>query len=148
MNTVNRIGSLVAWSLAMFAMPIAQAEHGDKADHHFKMMDTNGDGKVTRAEHAAGAKKMFTECDANKDGVVTAAEMDAAMAKRGDKAMADDKSSAEKIKVIDQNGDGKLTAAEHDAGTEKMFAKMDTNGDGMISKEECAEGMKMMKKGT
>jgi hypothetical protein len=44
------------------------------------MMDTNGDGKISRAEHAAGAKQMFAQCDANRDGIVTAAEMDAATA--------------------------------------------------------------------
>jgi Ca2+-binding EF-hand superfamily protein len=111
-------------------------------------MDANGDGKVSRAEHAAGAKKMLAECDANKDGIVTAAEMDAAMKNSGEMAAPDDKSSAEKIKEIDQDGDGKLTTAEHDAGTAKMFGKMDTNGDGFLSKEECDAGMKLMKRGT
>ena len=49
--------------------------------------------------------------------------------------------------MIDQNGDGQLTAAEHEAGTETMFTKMDKNSDGFLSKEECDEGMKLMKKG-
>jgi Ca2+-binding EF-hand superfamily protein len=146
MNTAKkRIGILAACSLALCAAPAAFAEH--EADKHFKMMDANGDGKVSRAEHAAGAKKMFEQCDANRDGIVTAAEMDASMAKQGMKPASDEKSSAEKIKVIDQNNDGKLTAAEHATGSEKMFTKIDTNGDGFISKEESAEGMKMLKKG-
>ena len=140
----SRISLIVACSLALCTLPAAFAEsHGDK---HFKMMDANGDGKISRAEHAAGAKKMFAQCDANKDGIVTATEMDAAMAARGETAGAGDKSSAEKIKVIDQNGDGRLTAMEHQTGSEKMFAQMDTDGDGSLSKEECNQGMKKLKK--
>jgi Ca2+-binding EF-hand superfamily protein len=148
MNTAKkRIGILAACSLALCAAPAAFAEH-DAADKHFKLMDANGDGKITRAEHATGAKKMFEQIDANRDGTVTASEMDAAMAKQGAKPASDDKSSAEKIAVIDKNKDGKLTAAEHATGSEEMFDKMDTNRDGSISKQECDAGMKMMKKGT
>ena len=137
---------VVACSLALCALPNAFA--GNDADKHFKKMDANGDGKISRAEHAAGAKQMFAECDVDKDGIVTAAEMDAAMALKKEKPGKYDKTSAEKIQTIDQNGDGKLTAAEHEAGTEKMFAMMDKNGDGSLSKEECDEGQKTMKKGT
>ena len=132
--------------LSLCALPRAFAD--PDSDKHFKMMDANGDGKISRAEHAAAAKKMFNECDANHDGIVTAAEMDASLVAKGEKPGKDDKTAAEKIKMIDQNGDGQLTAAEHEAGTETMFTKMDKNSDGFLSKEECDEGMKLMKKGT
>lgn len=146
MNTGKKLNSiLVACSLVLWALPAAFA--GADSDKHFKMMDTDGDGKISRAEHAAAAKQMFDQCDANHDGIVTATEMDAATAKKGEKLAKDDKTSAEKIQMIDQNGDGKLTAAEHAAGSDKMFAKMDKNGDGFLSKAECDEGLKMMKKG-
>lgn len=135
----------MACSLALCFVPAAFADHD--ADKHFKKMDTDGDGKITRAEHATGAKKMFTECDANKDGVVTATEMEASLARHGEKPGKDVKTAAEKIREIDQNNDGKLTTAEHEAGAGKMFGKMDTNGDGVLTKAECDEGMKMMKKG-
>lgn len=136
---------MIACGLALCALP--QAWAGNDADQHFKMMDANGDGKISRAEHAAGARKMFEQCDANHDGIVTAAEMDAATAMRGNKVAKDEKNSAEKIREIDQNGDGQLSTAEHAAGTEKMFAKMDKDGDGFLSKAECDAGMKLMKKG-
>src|SRR6266542_2184167 len=123
MNTQKRISIIMACGLALCALPHAVANKD--ADHHFKMMDANGDGKISRAEHAAAAKKMFTQCDANHDGVVTAAEMEASLAAQGEKPGKHDKTAAEKIQMIDQNGDGQLTAAEHEAGSEKMFAKMD-----------------------
>jgi len=145
MNIRNqRTSIVVACGLALCALPVALAN--PEGDKHFKIMDTNGDGKISAPNMPPPPRKMFNECDANHDGVVTAAEMDASMAAKGQKPAADDKSSAEKIKEIDQNNDGKLTTAEHEAGTEKMFARMDTNGDGFLSKEECDAGMKLMKK--
>ena len=144
MNTSkNRTAFAVVCSLALFAVPAAFANDADK---DFKQMDANGDGKISRAEHAAGAKLMFAQCDANHDGVVTATEMDAATLAKGEKPGKHDKTSAEKIQVIDQNGDGQLTAAEHEAGSAKMFALMDKDGDGYLSKAECDEGHKMLKK--
>lgn len=140
----KRTSIIIACSLALCALPAAFA--GPDGDKHFKMMDTNADGKISRAEHAAGAKQMFSQCDANRDGIVTATEMQAATAAHGEKPGRHDKTAAEKIKEIDQNGDGQLTVAEHDTGTLKMFAKMDKDADGFLSKAECDEGMKMMKK--
>jgi Ca2+-binding EF-hand superfamily protein len=142
MNTSKRALTL-ACSLAILALP---AFAGGDSDKHFKKMDTDGDGKITRAEHAAGAKLMFSQCDANSDGVVTAAEMDTAMAAQGEKPGKHDKTSAEKIQMIDQNADGRLTVAEHEAGSEKMFAMMDKNADGALSKDECDESKKALKK--
>lgn len=37
---------------------------------------------------------------------------------------------------IDTNGDGKVSKSEHDAFGNQMFKEADTNGDGMISKDE------------
>jgi len=139
---------------------------GGGKDDHMKMMDTNGDGKVTAAEHADGCKQMFTKMDSNGDGQVTAAEMDAAQPmmkhhkdKSGatarnedghDKENAADKpsgkmmSSSEKIAVMDVNGDGQLSAAEHAAGAKKMFTKMDTDSDGTLTAQELKEGHRSM----
>ncbi len=117
-------------------------------DAHFKAMDTNGDGTLSPDEHAVGAKKMFGTMDANKDGTVTPEEMDAAHEKMaGKKTTKADRSSAEKIKVVDSNGDGMLSADEHVAGAKKMFDKMDTDKDGFLSKDELEAGhAKMLKK--
>jgi Ca2+-binding EF-hand superfamily protein len=110
----------------------------------FKMMDANGDGKVTTAEHAAGARNMFVELDADKDGKVTAPEMDAAhagMKSKGEHAgKHHEMSSAQKIAVIDKNKDGAVSAEEHAKGSKEMFGKMDADRSGDLTWQECKEG--------
>lgn len=44
-----------------------------------KMMDTNGDGMISKAENDAYSSKHFDMMDANKDGMVSSAEMKAGM---------------------------------------------------------------------
>ena len=44
-----------------------------------KMMDTDGDGKVTKDEFMQGHETMFGKMDANGDGVIDADEQSAAM---------------------------------------------------------------------
>ena len=142
-------GMMAAGALA-FA-PSARAHDKGGAGHEFKMMDTNGDGKLSPEEHAAGAKKMFEMMDADKDGMVNADEMDAAhehmMGKKGKHHPKGQMSSADKIKAVDTDGNGTLTAAEHEAGAKKMFEMMDTDKDGFLSKSELAAGhARLMKK--
>jgi hypothetical protein len=45
---------------------------------HFKRIDSDGDGKVSRAEALAAAEAAFARADANGDGFVTPEEMKAA----------------------------------------------------------------------
>jgi Ca2+-binding EF-hand superfamily protein len=54
----------------------ARAKHGHGG--HFKRVDTDGDGKVSRAEALAAAEAAFARADANGDGFVTPEEMKAA----------------------------------------------------------------------
>ena len=123
------------------------------ADDKFKLMDTNGDGKISRAEHAAGAQAMFGKMDANADGMVSADEMAAAHGERKssklkfwDKKDKEEMSVFENLSIIDTNGDGQISRAEHEAGSDKMFTKMDKNDDGFLSREEFDEGHQAMKK--
>jgi hypothetical protein len=163
---------ILAIGVASILCGIALA--GGGKDDHMKMMDTNGDGKVTATEHADGCRQMFTKMDSNQDGRVTAAEMDAAhpMMKHHkdrdattarnedghDKENAADKSydqnakmrggkmmsSSEKIAMMDTNGDKQLTAEEHAAGARKMFTKMDTDSNGTLTAQELREGHRDM----
>ena len=120
---------------ALLAMTSGAAlAHGPGQDK-WKSMDTDGNGMVSSAEHAAAATKRFNDMDADHDGFVTATEMDASRAKMGGEHM-DKMSSADMIKEMDTDGDGKLSASEHDASAASMFAAMDGNKDGSVSKDE------------
>lgn len=158
---------LIPVAIASILCGVAVA--GGGKDDHMKMMDKDGDGKITAAEHTSGAKEMFSKMDADKDGQVTASEMDAmhgAMKDKGhatarteggpsEQKMADKKayddtgagksmpktmSSEQKIAKMDTNNDGKLSAAEHAAGTKQMFGKMDSDGDGSLTAQEMRDG--------
>jgi hypothetical protein len=139
-------GLLFAATPALAGGDKAHGEHKGMAA--MQMMDTNGDGQLSRDEHAAGARKMFETMDGDKDGKVTATEMDAAHAQMAGKDMKKKghMSAADKIKVVDTDGDGVLTAQEHATGATTMFDKMDTNKDGSVSKAEHEAGHKAMMK--
>jgi Ca2+-binding EF-hand superfamily protein len=142
------LGSIAVAAAAFLASYAMAGNWTAGTDKEFAMMDTDKDGKVSAAEHAAGAKAMFEKMDTNKDGKVTAAEMTAAHpAVTGHAAKKSDMSAADKIKAIDSDGDGVITADEHAKASEAMFAKMDTDKDGYLSKKEMAAGhASMMKK--
>ena len=72
-RTYLMFGLIAAGGLV--ASPARAHNKGGDEDHMFKMMDTDGDGKISAEEHAAGAKKMFDMMDTNHDGYLTKAEM-------------------------------------------------------------------------
>lgn len=68
---------LCAATSAFAASDAAQTEMKKMCDHHFKEMDTDKDGKVSKSEHDALAEKMFKEADANGDGTISKDEKEA-----------------------------------------------------------------------
>jgi hypothetical protein len=123
---------------------------GDKTDH-MKMMDANGDGKVTATEHADCANKMFTKMDTNKDARVTAAEMDAAQP-----YMKSHQDKSGSTTTRNEDGHDKENAADksHHAAAKDRGGKMmsssekiaviDTDGDGQLTAAEHSTGAKKM----
>ncbi len=134
--------------VAIFAWPAHAADDTSMAqsvDKQFRAQDGNKDGKLSPRECAGGARKMFRTMDVNRDGIVTASEMDTAHAQiTGRESGPTDLSSAEKIRIIDSDENGELTAAEHAEGANRMFALMDLDTDGYLTRDELMSGHQEM----
>ena len=126
--------------------PLSRAEVTQKLDADFKVVDTNGDGKVTKAEIDGAlakqasqiegrlkqrAKEEFDKLDANHDGQLSLAEFQTAAALKPREGVAD-----ARIKQLDTNRDGVLTAAEFRSDSLAEFDKLDKNKDGTLSVQE------------
>lgn len=113
----TRMFTMTTLGIALVAgMAMTVVVAGDKPGSHdmgkmMKMMDSNGDGKVSAAEHAAHAKAMFEKMDSNHDGMLDKAEMDVGMQKM--RAMHDAKRDA-KHGMDHDHGAMKPDAMKHD----------------------------------
>ena len=111
---------------------------------------------ITKAEMLARADARFDRMDTNKDGQLDAngrkAGADAAraaMAERKGGEMSDFMPGAGRrggivgegmLQRVDTNGDGLISKAENRAAAEARFARMDANGDGTIGADERGKG--------
>lgn len=145
MNTKKML--IVAGGIALSALPSALA--GDAGDK-FKLMDANGDSRVTREEYTSGMKTEFTRLDTNNDGIITATELAARQEQKkknplkfwdkGEKEQA--LSPTGKLGAADENSDGRITRAEYEAQAETMFTALDTDKDGSLTAKEVEAGDK------
>jgi Ca2+-binding EF-hand superfamily protein len=126
----------------------------------FARLDTTGDGKVskpeaitafradigasTRAQFMAGEMRDLMEFDANRDGKVSLEEFLASALPDGDRRLPPGAPPlaqrrqivTQRFREADGNKDGFLEPAEWTAYLTGLFAKMDTNNDGIITRQE------------
>ncbi len=95
--------------------------------------DTNHDGRLSLAEvNAVGMPRVFAHFDTDGDGSVTLVEA----------REVEPEFPAQEFNQRDLNHDGKVSYSEYEivakshGGLKKLFAKVDTNGDGFIDKAE------------
>lgn len=98
----------------------------------FDAIDANKDGKITQDEIAAHRAAEFAAADTNGDGQLGSEELQAQMLKQ---MMA--RRAARMIENMDADGNGSLSADEMREGPlSANFARIDTDNDGAISKQE------------
>ncbi len=76
-NKYKQLISVLSIVLIVSALGISHVNaghHGDGKDK-MKMMDTDGDGTVSKEEFMSHKEQRFMEKDANSDGVLTEDEM-------------------------------------------------------------------------
>lgn len=117
-----------------------------------KRADTNRDGRISHTELAHALTASFAVVDANGDGVLSQAELanrKAAYKAYGQQVKASKTSGQRLARVIrmpksvgkhfakiDANGDGVLSRSEIDSVAARMFKHRDHNRDGYISAED------------
>ncbi len=102
---------------------------------HAEEIDLDQNKIISRDEIVGEATKAFAGYDANGDGELSQSELTGPGGSRSAMGGFIKGHSRE----IDRDGNGILTRTEAVANAERMFAKMDANGDGDISAEEMEE---------
>lgn len=132
-------------------MQAERAEHRGRRGGHrgrppgggLEGADANNDGNITRDEFLARPIQMFDRLDANHDGVISAAERPQ-RPERGDDdgprrgRGADDGPGHDRgdRPNPDADGNGTISRAEFTAMGAGMFAHLDANNDGRVTREE------------
>lgn len=141
-NTVSKTAS----SNAASKPPRPAGGHGLNAI--IGSYDVNNDGIVTREEFDSVRLERFRRGDTNGDGWLSEAEYIAEYESRLKQQYFDDgkepdefyeraiKQAGVRFAIVDRDRDGKYTLAEDKAIGDKTFSAADTNGDGVISKED------------
>ncbi|MCA3017295.1 MAG: EF-hand domain-containing protein [Rhodocyclaceae bacterium] len=135
----------IAATLLSLAVAFPSVSNAASADdpvgqsQKLKVLDKDGDGKISRTEAAAVPRlaKRFDTIDTNKDGFITTDEMKVARAK----------AVAVMFKRLDADNDGRISKTEADAKAPRLakhFTMMDANNDGYISQDELAVARKKM----
>jgi EF-hand domain pair len=93
-------------------------------------MDRNGDHVLSITEARTVRAQRFAELDANRNNVIERAELD------GRKNAKSAARSANRVARLDSNKDGVISVNEWEQPIEKLFAKVDQNRDGQVTREE------------
>jgi Ca2+-binding EF-hand superfamily protein len=122
------------------AMKRMQGYRGRAGDALFRRADADKDGKISREEWPLQAD-LFARFDTNGDGFITRDEVIAKGPRkmRGKGDVGSGKDSAHFLARYDGNGDGQVSADEFPH--ERRFREIDSNADGVLTKEEIEESM-------
>lgn len=98
----------------------------------FDEIDANGDGQITRKEIGAIQESRFASTDTNGDGSLSLDELTKQATERAEKR------AQKMLERLDSNNDGVLSKEELSQRSRagRMFDRADANDDGVITKAE------------
>ena len=100
-------------------------------------LDKDGDKKVSQAEFKVEADELFGRLDKNKDGFIDYSEAPRRGPGHGRRGQEGGKRDF--MADFDKDADGKVAKSEFD-GPEKLFERLDRNGDGFVDETETPKG--------
>lgn len=115
---------------------ISRDEHATHASERFTRMDANKDGFIDQADHQQRMQQRraegFARLDGNSDGRVTRAEFESAHAKR----MAENMARRAERETAGKPVRAMPTAEERQKRHDAMFARLDADKDGAVTRAE------------
>ncbi|MGZ5046604.1 MAG: EF-hand domain-containing protein [Usitatibacter sp.] len=137
MKHIALLTAALAACAALAAVAAPEGQRQGAMAERLKQADTNDDGMISKDEAKALPRILehFDEIDANHDGQITADEMRAFHAKmRGEKG----RHHGGMLKKLDTDGDGRISRAEAQAAPRLAahFDEIDANKDGFITMDE------------
>ena len=128
--------------LLIQAKPNGAQRDGDNArqppsiEQVFARLDANASGGISVDEAEGPLEGHFDQIDTDGNGEITGYELKASRAKRFERGI----KMRERIKASDADGNGTISSNEaNEAGLDKLiehFDKIDSDGDGEITKQE------------
>lgn len=102
--------------------------HKQRAEHLFERFDVNKDGVITEAEIAEVRASDFTTADADGNGEISLEEFKAQFLDRSSDRM------VRAFQFLDSDGDGAVTQEEVDVVANRMFNRLDRDGNGTVER--------------
>lgn len=122
---------LFAAALTLIAMPaVAQSSASQDAAALIEQADANGDGNISKAEFLARRSDAFRDLDADASGALTELEFELAVAQRMKRF------TGRAFAKVDKDGNGVISQAEWDESPPRAFDKLDRNSDGILTPSE------------
>lgn len=99
-----------------------------------EQIDTDGDGRISHAELVAFRADKLVRFDGGKDGSLTLDEFEGVWME------VTKPFQVRAFQFLDADGDGKVTAEELARPTDRLFSRLDRDGDQMIAPERPGPG--------
>ncbi len=126
----NKTTKVVLAAALLSLVAVAAGAESRKWEARFDRLDSNKDGRISQSELDARRQAAFRAMDTNSDGIVSQEEYKAAVLARMTPRL------EKRYAKLDRNDDGKLSPDEIGRHKRNFIERMDTNGDGAISKQE------------